>query len=131
MDAHAALPELPSARVSLHSHDDCYLSLHAKDERVIWAVFTRSLEMHAGTLLGKDAEPDIVPVPEEIANRLWSLPLTLTFLRDGASVDSKTVVVGFSRTEYSFLEKRKYPVDGHLSYVPSTGTWSLEGREKR
>jgi hypothetical protein len=124
-DAHAAHRDFPAAGISLHSHDDCFLSIRCRQDGFLRAVLARSLETYAGTLLGKGTQPDISEVPREILDRLWTLPLTLTFLRESASVDSARVIMGFSRTEYSFTEKRTYPLAGRIGYDASSGTWSL------
>jgi len=127
-------PDFPRARIALHSHDDCFLTIHSADDALLRAVFARALEIYAGTVLGEEdpASRDVAPVPPDVIARLWTPPLALTFLREDASREAEGAVLGFSRTECSLLEKREYPLAGRLRYEPASRAWALEdGRQAR
>jgi hypothetical protein len=117
----------PSSKVYVDSHDDCYLLVETKDIRLQQKLFARALQICFGVLLKKNKlDPVVSDVPQSLAGSLCTVNSALTLLWSKARYDGIQIQVDFSREEYSFRTKKKYPVHGSVCYMPSSGTWRVQ-----
>jgi hypothetical protein len=121
------LPAVTGARTTLDSHDDCYLHLDSYDLPLLKAIFSRALQIYAGTVLAEEIalEADVAEVPEAITDSVWPSGYGLTMLRAETIVTGSRVRIGVATKEFDFQSDQPYPTAFVVEYDFESREWSV------
>jgi hypothetical protein len=121
------LPRLWLSSFFLDSHDDCHLYLEAYDSSFLKQIFERALQIYAGTVLAEESgfEGEIAGIPGDLIETLWPVNSGLTIFRSETKAQALQLRIGVSETEFSFQERKRYPIAFFVEYDALAGGWRV------
>jgi hypothetical protein len=123
------LAKLPAATTLLASHDDCYLTVQTRQPVFIRQLFTRTLQIYAGTVLAElagTAPLAVAEIPAAVLAPFWRDNLELTILRAATETSASGLRMGVSLKAFSFRDALEYPPAFWLRYDVRSERWFSE-----
>jgi hypothetical protein len=122
------LPKLPSARLFISSHDDCYLTIQTDKTILVQEIFTRMLQIYSGAILAENngVEIDIADLPQALLTSFWEENFGLTVLRQTTEIDACGLKMGVAKKPFNFRAEDEYVPEFWIRYALQNQQWFIE-----
>ncbi len=122
------LSKLPSSRLFLSSHDDCYDTLETYKEGVAEEIFALMLSTYTQAVLAEEHRftSEIPEVPLDLVERFGKEKVDVTILRDATEIRGDRLEIGVSQKAYSFRETKDYSPEFWIVYDLKNERWLLK-----